>query len=148
MKTEQGRVMVFLHSPSSHCKKNEYQVWSHLNIRWQCYAQDKKCFLKNKGVQFKNGTRLSYGSCALHFRSLQETCTPSLKSFESMVTNLHSGQEMVYKNQSKGNNSKRNKVELKLLCTALRVIARKMHTKFGVIWTYGEKLMLRIRNAT
>ena len=35
---------------------------------------------------------------------------------------------------------KRNKVELWFLCTALRVIARNMHNKFGMIWTYSDKL--------
>jgi len=42
---------------------------------------------------------------------------------------------------------KRNKVELRFLCIALWVIARNMDTKYGVIWTYGEKVMLRPRNA-
>ena len=38
---------------------------------------------------------------------------------------------------------KRNKVELRFLCTTLPVIARSMHTKFGVIWTFGDKVTLR-----
>jgi len=32
---------------------------------------------------------------------LQETCIPSLESIEFMVTKLHPGQGMLYKNQSK-----------------------------------------------
>ena len=31
---------------------------------------------KNKGVEFKNRERSSYGSCALHLKLLQETCMP------------------------------------------------------------------------
>ena len=42
---------------------------------------------------------------------------------------------------------KRNKVDLSFLCTAIPVIARHMHTKFGVIWTYDDKGLLRTRNA-
>jgi hypothetical protein len=45
---------------------------------------------------------------------------------------LRSGQEMLYKNQ-RGLIQTRNKVELRFLCTALQVIARNMHTSFGVI---------------
>jgi len=33
-----------------------------------------------------------------------------------------------------------DKVELRFLCTAIRVSARSMHTKFGVIWIYDDKL--------
>ena len=40
-----------------------------------------------------------------------------------------------------------NKVELRFLCTALRDIARNMHIKYGVIRTYGDKVMLQTRNA-
>jgi len=64
-----------------------------------------------------------------------------------MVTKLRSGQEMLHKTQSKRNNSKQNNVELKFLCTALYVFARNMHIKFGVIWTYDDKVMLRTRKA-
>jgi len=59
-----------------------------------------------------------------------------------MVTKLCTDQEMLYKI-----NQKLKKVELRFLCTALRVIARSMHTKFGVIWTYDDKVMLRTRKA-
>ena len=45
----------------------------------------------------------SYSSCALHFKSLPETCIPSMESFERMVIKLCSGQQMLYKNQTKGN---------------------------------------------
>ena len=31
--------------------------------------------------------------------------------------------------------------------TALRVIARNMHTNFWVIWTYGDKVTLRTRKS-
>jgi len=50
-------------------------------------------------------------------------------------------------NYSKGGNSKQNNLEFKFLCTALCVIARIMHHKFRVNWTYGDKVMLRTRNA-
>ena len=40
-------------------------------------------------------------------------CLPNLESFESLVTKLHSRQEMLYKNISKGNNYKENKFDLK-----------------------------------
>ena len=42
---------------------------------------------------------------------------------------------------------KRNIVELRLLCTALRVIARNMHIKFGMIWTHSDQNMLRTRKS-
>jgi len=64
-----------------------------------------------------------------------------------MVTMLLSGPQMLNKKQSKGNNFKRNKVELWFLYTALQVITKNMHTKFEVIWTYGDKVTLQTRNA-
>jgi len=57
------------------------------------------------------------------------------------------GQEMLYKINQSGIIKKQNKVELRFVCTALRVIARSMHTKFGVIWTYDDKVTVRTRNA-
>jgi len=63
----------------------------------------------------------------------------------TMMTKLCHGQDILYKNQSKGNNEKWSKVELWLLCTALH--CQNMHTKNGVIWTYDDKVMLRTRNA-
>ena len=50
------------------------------------------------------------------------------------------------KNQ-RGIIKKRNKVELRFLCSAPRVIARNMHTKFGMFWTYSDKVMLQIRKS-
>jgi len=70
-----------------------------------------------------------------------------MESFEPIVTKLCSGQKMLYKINQRGIIQKRNKVELQFLCTALRVIARNMHTKYGVIRTYGDKVMLWTRNA-
>jgi len=70
-----------------------------------------------------------------------------MESFELMVTKLCSEQEMLYKINPVGKIKKRNKVELRFLCTALQVIARSIHTKFGVIWTYDEKVTLRTRKA-
>jgi len=64
-----------------------------------------------------------------------------------MVTKLCSGQEMLYKIDKREIIQKPNKEELRCLCTALRVIARNMHTKHGVIRTYGAKVMLWARNA-
>jgi len=54
---------------------------------------------------------------------------------------------MLYKINQRGIIQKRNKVELRFLCTALQVIARNMHTKHGVIRTYGDKVMHWTRNA-
>jgi len=54
---------------------------------------------------------------------------------------------MLYKINTRGIIQNLNKVELKFLCTALLVIVRNMHNKFRVIWTYGDKVMLRTRNA-
>jgi len=54
---------------------------------------------------------------------------------------------MLYKINQKGIIQKRNKVELWFLCTALRVIARSMHTKFGVIGIYDDKVTLQTRKA-
>jgi len=66
-----------------------------------------------------------------------------------MVTKLRFKHEMPCKIQSKGKKiiQNRDKAELQFLCTALRVIARNMHTKYSVIRTYGDKVMLRTRNA-
>jgi len=77
--------------------------------------------------------RQSYDYCAQPFESLQETCIPSLESFELMVTMLRSGQEMLYKNQ-RGLIKKQNRVELPFLCTALQVIVRNMHTSHLNLW--------------
>jgi len=70
-----------------------------------------------------------------------------MESFKPMVTKLCSGQEMLYKINQRGIIKKRNEVELQFLYTALRVIAGNMHTKYGVIRTYGDKVMLRTINA-
>jgi len=80
-------------------------------------------------------------------RVIDKTCIPNMEPFEPMVTKLCFGQEMLYKINQRDLNQKRKKVELRFLCTALRVIARNMHTKYGVILTYGDKVMLRTRNA-
>jgi len=64
-----------------------------------------------------------------------------------MVRKLCSGQEMLYKINQRGIIQERNKVKLRFLCTAFRVIARSMHTKFGVIWIYDDKVTLRTRKA-
>jgi len=45
---------------------------------------------------------------------------------------------MLYKINQRGIIWKINNVELRFLYTALRVIARNMHTKYGVIQTYGD----------
>jgi len=50
---EQGRVAVLVHSTLSHCQKHAYQEWSHWNLWWQSYGQDKKCFIKSKGNNSK-----------------------------------------------------------------------------------------------
>jgi len=47
---------------------------------------------------------------------------------------------MLYKINQREIIQKRNNVTSRFLCTALRVIARSMHTKFGVIWIYDDKL--------
>jgi len=54
---------------------------------------------------------------------------------------------MLYKINQMGIIQKLNNVELRFLCTALWVIARNMHTKYGVIRTHGDKVMLQTRNA-
>ena len=54
---------------------------------------------------------------------------------------------MLYKINQRGIIQKQIKVELQFLCTALHVIARNMHIKYGVILTYVDKVMLRTRNA-
>ena len=64
-----------------------------------------------------------------------------------MVTKICSGQELLYKINRKGLIKKRNKVELRFLCTVFRVIARIMHTNIGVIWTYDDHVTLRTRIA-
>ena len=62
-----------------------------------------------------------------------------------MVTKLCSGQKMFYKINQREIIQNRNKIELRFFSIALRFIARSMHTKFGVIWTYDDKVMLRTR---
>jgi len=64
-----------------------------------------------------------------------------------MVKQLCSGQEMLYKINQRGIIQKWSKVELRFLCTAFRVITRNKHTKYGVIRTYGDKVMRQTRNA-
>ena len=54
---------------------------------------------------------------------------------------------MLYKINQRRIIQNRNKGKLQFLCTALQVIARNMHTKYEVIRTYGDKVMLRTRNA-
>jgi len=71
--------------------------------------------------------------------SLPETCIPSMESSEPMVRKLCAGQEMLYK--IKGEYIKNGKGRVTVL------VARNMHTKYGVIRTYGEKVMRRTRNA-
>jgi hypothetical protein len=113
-----------------HLKPNNVDPdqWSHLQVQIKTkqtllcigFLKLKISNCKNQRGLIKNGTRKSYGSCALHFELLQETCTPSLESFEPMVTKLRSRQEMLYKNQSKRNNSKMEQGRVKVLvqCTS------------------------------
>jgi len=58
---------------------------------------------------------------------------PRLESFEPVVTKVRSGQGMHYKIKQRGIIQNRNKVELKFLCTASRVITRNMQNKIEVI---------------
>jgi len=69
-----------------------------------------------------------------------------MESFELTMTKLCSGQEISIKINQRGVIHKRNKV-VTVLCTALQMIARNMHTKFEVILTYGDKVTLQTRNA-
>jgi len=79
----------------------------------------------------------------VHCTTLPKTCITGMESFEPMVTKLCYGLEMLNKIDQKRIIQKLNKVELQLLCTALQVIARNMHTKYGVIRTYDDKVMLQ-----
>jgi len=47
LKTEQGRVTVFVHCTLSHCQKHAYQARRHSNLWWQSSAPDKKCSIKS-----------------------------------------------------------------------------------------------------
>jgi len=71
-----------------------------------------------------------------------------MESFEPMVTKLHvcSGEKMLYKINQREIIQQWNNVELRFLRIALRIIARSMHTKFGVIWPFDDKVTLRTRN--
>jgi len=53
---------------------------------------------------------------------------------------------MLYKINQREKIQQGIKVELQFLRTALWVIARSMHTKFGFIWTYDDKVTLQTRN--
>jgi len=65
-KTEKCRVMVLVHCTSSHCKNYAYQVWSHLELWWQNYVPDKKCFLKiNQRGTIQNKAELQFLCTAL-----------------------------------------------------------------------------------
>jgi len=92
LKTKQGRVTVLVHCTLSHCQKHTYQVYSHLNLWWQSYAPDKEIWTP-----------------------------PPTKVIPlcRLVVRLHSGQEMLYKNQSKGNHlkTKQGRVTVLLQCT-------------------------------
>jgi len=72
-----------------------------------CSGQDMLYKINQRGIIQKQNK--SYGSCALHFASLPETCIPSIKSFEPLVTKLCSGQEMFYKINQRGIIKKQNK---------------------------------------
>ena len=83
-----------------------------------------------------------YSSYALHIESLQETCIPSLKSFEPTVTKLRTGQEMVHKINQRGIIKKRNNVEFLFLCTTLEQLPETcIHVaRLKSFWTYGDKV--------
>jgi len=111
-----------------------------------CSGQEMLYKINQRGIIKKqNKVELRFLCNAL--RVVARTCIPSMESFEPMVTKLCSGQEMLYQINQREIIQKRNNVELRFLCTALRVITKNMHTKFGVIWNYSEKVTLRTRNA-
>jgi len=56
-----------------------------------------------------------------------------------------SGLEMLYKINQRGIILKRNKVDYGSCAMHFRIIARSMHTMFGVIWTYDDKVTLRTK---
>jgi len=64
-----------------------------------------------------------------------------------MVTKLCSGQEMLYKINQRGIIKNRTRYSYGFCALHFRVIARNMHTKHGVIRTFGDKVMLRTRSA-
>ena len=72
-------------------------IWTYHMLIDNVTLRTRNAFKKTKDFNSKNGTRFSYGSCALPSQSLQEICIPSLKSFEPIVTKLCSGQDMLYK---------------------------------------------------
>jgi len=83
-----------------------------------CSGQEILKKINQRGIiQKRNKVELRF--FALHLKSLPETCIPSMESFEPMVTKSWSGQEMLYKINQRGIIQKRNKVELRFLCTAL-----------------------------
>ena len=115
----------------------------------QSYAPDKKCSIKinqREIIQKRNKLELWFLCTALRVIAIKMHT-----KFEVIWTN---GKKNMFRTRNaplKINQraiiQKRNKVELWFLSTALRVIAINMHTKFEVIWTYGDKVMLRTRNA-
>jgi len=63
------------------------------------------------------------------------------------MTRLDSGQEMLYKNQSKGNNSKIDEGRVMGFVHTPNIHCKKHAFQFGVIWIYGDKVRLKTRNA-
>jgi len=55
-----------------------------------CSEQEMLYKINQRGIIQKQ--RYNYGSCAMHFESLPETCIPSLESFRPMMTKLCCGQ--------------------------------------------------------
>ena len=118
------------------------KIWDHLellflvtalplNTLYNCIKFQVDIFhtvrvmLRTKSVTYGQTDRRtnevqSNGSCALHFGSLQETCIPSLESFELIVTKLCSGQEI----SIKGDNSEtgQGRVMVPVYCTSLQLL--------------------------
>ena len=93
--------------------------------------------LNQRGIIKKNNVELCFLYIALHV--IERNMYTCIK-FGVIWTKLHSGQEMLYKNQSKGNIKKMEQGRIVFHCTLSHCI--NMHTKFEVIWTYGHKVML------
>ena len=127
--------MVLVHCTSSYCQKTCIPSLESFEpmVTKLCFRQELLYKINQRGT-IQTGTMQSQSSCALHFESLPETCITSLESFEPMVTKLCSGQEMLYKINQRKVIQKRNKVELRFLCTALGACIPKLES-FGPMMT-------------
>ena len=138
-----------MHCTLSHWWKHAYWVWSHLDIPWTSYTPDKTFSIKinQRGImQIRNKIELRFLCTALRVIARNMHTKFGVMYTYSDKVRLWT-KNAIYHSNKEEYLKERNNVELKLLCTALQVIAGNKHTTFRVICTYSNKVTLRTRNA-